>query len=58
MNVGYFSVPTNGSDNYLDLNILEKQELVWEGEFVKVARFRNDLEILMDGRKRAATIRY
>ena len=32
--------------------------VVWEGEFVKVARFKNDLEILMDGRKRTALIQY
>jgi hypothetical protein len=58
MNVGYFSIPYRGNDNYLDLDVLEKQELVWEGEFVKVARFKNDLEILMDGRKRTALIQY
>ena len=57
MNVGYFSVPDiNGSD-FVKFDLLEKQEVIWEGKYVKHVRFKNELEILMDGRKRTAIIR-
>jgi len=58
MNVGYFSVPDINSTNFVKFDILEKQELIWEGKYVKHVRFKNELEILMDGRKRTAVIRF
>lgn len=58
MNVGYFSVPDINSTNFVKFDILEQQELIWEGKFVKHVRFKNELEILMDGRKRTAVIRF
>jgi len=57
MNVGYFSVPDINSTDFVKLDLLEKQELMWEGKYVKHVRFKNELEILMDGRKRTAVIR-
>jgi len=57
MNVGYFSVPDINSDEFVKLDLLAKQELIWEGEYVRHVRFKNALEILMDGRKRTAIIR-
>ena len=57
MNVGYFSIPDINSTDFVKLDLLERQELVWEGQFVKHVRFKNELEILMDGRKRTAVIR-
>jgi hypothetical protein len=57
MNIGYFSVPEINNTDFVKLDILEKQELIWEGEYVKHVRFKNELEILMDGRKRTALIR-
>ena len=58
MNVGYFSVPDINSSDFVKLDILENQELLWEGKYVKHVRFKNELEILMDGRKRTAVIRF
>jgi hypothetical protein len=58
MNVGYFSVPDINSADFVKLDLLEKQELIWKGEFVRHVRFKNELEILMDGRKRMAVIRF
>ena len=58
MNVGYFSVPDINSSDFVKFDLLEKQEVIWEGEFVKHVRFKNELEILMDGRKRTAVIRF
>jgi len=57
MNVGYFSIPDINSSDFVKLEILEKQELIWQGKYVKHVRFKNELEILMDGRKRMAVIR-
>ncbi|NEW85004.1 MAG: pyruvate, phosphate dikinase [Mariniphaga sp.] len=57
MNVGYFSIPDINSSDFVKLDILEKQELIWQGKYVKHVRFKNELEILMDGRKRMAVIR-
>ncbi len=57
MNVGYFSVPDiNGSD-FVKLDLLAQQEVIWEGKYVRHVRFIQNLEILMDGRKRKAVIR-
>jgi hypothetical protein len=58
MNVGYFSVPDINSTDFVKFDLLAKQELIWEGKFVKHVRFTNELEILMDGRKRTAIIRF
>jgi hypothetical protein len=57
MNVGYFSIPDINSADFVKLDLLEKQELIWEGKYVRHVRFKNELEILMDGRKRTAVIR-
>ncbi|MCX6237578.1 MAG: pyruvate, phosphate dikinase [Bacteroidia bacterium] len=57
MNVGYFSIPDINSTDFVKLDLLEKQELIWEGKYVRHVRFKNELEILMDGRKRTALIR-
>ena len=57
MNVGYFSVPVINSSNFVKFDLLSEQELISEGKFVKHVRFHNELEILMDGRKRTAAIK-
>ena len=57
MNVGYFSIPSKSRDAWLNTELLKKGELVEELHFVKHIRFREDLTILMDGRKREALIR-
>lgn len=57
MNVGYFSVPWQAKDAVLNMEILDKQELAEELRYTRHVRFEQDLEILMDGRKREAVIR-
>jgi len=58
MNVGYFSIPHNSRDARIDMDLLEKQELVHEMKYTKHVRFANPLRIMMDGRKREALIRF
>ena len=57
MNIGYFSVPYCSQDAILNIEMLEKQELVEELVFSRHVRFQQNLEILMDGRAREALIR-
>jgi hypothetical protein len=57
MNVGYFSVPVIDGNEFVNMELLASQELVREGKFVRWVRFKNSLEILMDGRKRTAVVR-
>ena len=58
MNVGYFSVPENNGNDFIKFDLLGQQELVWQGKYVRHVRFRNQLEVLMDGRKRTAIIKF
>ncbi|MCK9639166.1 MAG: pyruvate, phosphate dikinase [Prolixibacteraceae bacterium] len=57
MNVGYFSVPVLDGNEFVNMKLLDSQKMVQEGKFVKWVRFENELEILMDGRKRTAVVR-
>jgi hypothetical protein len=57
MNVGYFSVPVVDGNEFVNMKLLDEQTLILEGKFVRWVRFENDLEILMDGRKRTAVVR-
>jgi hypothetical protein len=57
MNVGYFSVPVVDGNEFVNMKLLDDQKLIQEGKFVRWVRFENDLEVLMDGRKRTAVVR-
>lgn len=57
MNVGYFSVPWQAKDAILNIEILNSKTLVEELRYTRHVRFDQNLEILMDGRKREAMIR-
>lgn len=56
MNVGYFSVPYNASDNMLNLSVLEKGEVFQETKYFKHITFKNPLQIVLDGKRRKAVI--
>jgi hypothetical protein len=57
MNVGYFSIPQINGNEFIKTDILDREEPVWQGKYVKHVRFNNGLEVLMDGRKRTAIIK-
>lgn len=57
MNVGYFSIPQIDGNEFVKMEMLDHQELVWQGKYVKHVRFNGGLEVLMDGRKRTAVIK-
>ncbi|NQU87249.1 MAG: pyruvate, phosphate dikinase, partial [Mariniphaga sp.] len=58
MNVGYFSVPYNSRVASVDIDVLKKQKLIEEKQFVKHVQFNQPLTVLMNGRKRKGLITY
>jgi len=55
MNVGYFSVHSR-SDSFINIDLLEQQEMIKEAKFFKHVRFKDPLEVIMDGKKRLSAI--
>jgi len=58
MNVGYFSVPHNSSSSFLNLDILEKKEVIRSAGYIRHIRFEEPLTVMMDGHSRQALIRF
>ena len=58
MNVGYFSVKHNSFIDYINWDVLNQQEIISETKYFKHVRFKDPLQILMDGQKRASLIYY
>jgi hypothetical protein len=56
LNVGYFSIDHSEPEEFIDWNRLKKQDLIKKGKFFKHYRFKNNLIIKMDGKKRIAVI--
>jgi DNA-binding NarL/FixJ family response regulator len=56
MNVGYFAIPFETSKSGLNRKILEEQKEIYSGKYVKHIRFKNALNIYMDGKKQVAVI--
>ncbi len=57
MNVGYFSVKNNSPQNFVNMEMLARQELVDQSQYFKHVRFKKPLEILMDGKKQIGLIK-
>lgn len=56
MNCGYFSIDHHSQKNYIQWDVLNKQQTINETAFFKHIRFQNPLEIKMDGKKRISVI--
>ena len=56
MGVGYFSIHSDGK-NFIQYDLLQQQTIVEEGRYFKHVIFENDLDIVMDGKKRQSLIR-
>jgi len=56
MNVGYFSVPHCSREAKVNIELLNREAVIEETSFIKHVEFKDDLKILMDGRKRQALI--
>ncbi|MGQ1908554.1 PEP/pyruvate-binding domain-containing protein [Marinifilum sp. RC60d5] len=58
MNVGYFSIKNNTEQNFVNIEILDKQEKIEQVHYFKHVRFKEPLEVLMDGKKQTSVISY
>lgn len=58
MNVGYFSIKSNSELNFVNMEMLDKQEKIEQIHYFKHVRFKEPLEILMDGKKQTSVISY
>jgi hypothetical protein len=56
MNVGYFSIPYNSTEAFINLEMLKKQPVVEHSTYIKHLRFPEPVTVLMDGRSREAVI--
>jgi hypothetical protein len=56
MNVGYLSLPNNSPRGFISWDKLENQELVEETTYCKHVRFKEPLQVVMDGKKMIGAI--
>jgi hypothetical protein len=56
MSVGYFSVPYDSRDSFINLDLLKKMPVVSRTEYIRHVRFPQPVLIQMDGRKQEALI--
>ena len=56
MNVGYFTVPVNSSDSFVDYEYLDASEHVEETEFLRHIRFKEPVTVVMDGKKTVSMV--
>ena len=56
MNMGYISVQHTADKCHINWKELEKEEIIEKTEFVKHIRFKEDIKIQTDGKKRIAVI--
>ena len=56
MNVGYLSLPNNSAKGFISWEALENQEVVEETTFFKHVRFKQPLQVVMDGKKMIGAI--
>ncbi|MDD3860204.1 MAG: PEP/pyruvate-binding domain-containing protein, partial [Bacteroidales bacterium] len=56
MNVGYFTVQHNGTEDFIKWDILKEQEIVEDLKFVRHIKFKKPLSVIMDGKKRISVI--
>ena len=58
MNVGYFTVQHRGSNDIINWDVINNQELIEETKFLKHIRFKENINIVMDGKKRLSVISF
>jgi hypothetical protein len=56
MNVGYFSINHQNLNDFINWDIIKKQQVVTETNYFKHVQFKSPITITMDGRKRISAI--
>ncbi|MBE0651650.1 MAG: pyruvate, phosphate dikinase [Bacteroidales bacterium] len=52
MKVGYFMLQHSLKEDLINYEMLEKQEIIFEGRFFKHVRFKDPFKVIMDGKRR------
>lgn len=58
MKVGYFAIPYDSGDSFINFDILKQQPVIEEYKYARHIRFAEPLTILMDGKKQTSVILY
>ena len=58
MNVGYFSIPHHSSDSSVNIDLLMNMPVTDQGTYIRHVCFKNELNIVMDGKNRQALISF
>jgi hypothetical protein len=58
MNVGYFSVHSGAGCDKLDMNVLNRQTIVNQTNYIKHVQFNKPLTIFMDGKQQKSIIQW
>lgn len=56
LGIGYFTIPANSYDEFLDWNWLDQQEAFYETDLVRHIKLTEPLEVILNGRKGKGTI--
>lgn len=56
MNVGYFAVPYDAENSFINFDMIRQQDIIEEKEFVRHVRFSEPVTVYMDGKKQIAVI--
>lgn len=58
MKVGYFAIPYDSGDSFINFRLLAGQEVMEEMKYARLVRFADPLTILMDGKRQTSLILY
>jgi len=58
MNVGYFSIPHHSPDSSVNIDLLMNMPVTDQGTYIRHVCFKNELNIVMDGKNRQALISF
>ncbi len=58
MNVGYFSVHHNKTNEFVNFDVLKSQNIIHQTEYFTHVEFKKELQILMDGKKQKAIVSF
>ncbi|MEI6093086.1 MAG: PEP/pyruvate-binding domain-containing protein [bacterium] len=56
LGIGYFTIPANSYDEFIDWSWLDQQSAIYETELVRHVKLSEPLEVILNGRKGKGTI--
>jgi len=58
MKVGYFAIPFQSADAFINFDILRQQDIIEEFKYSRHVRFKAPLTVWMDGKKQTSVVTY